>query len=400
MTPADTRWKTSTALEFKARLDRIPWNRRASADSWWNSPLQRPGFGEGVSHSPESWFGNAMLHRAFEGGSPVLFRTWEGNLAVPSLKLFEVIQSTFKTRPIRIADQGGGNGHFMYSGEDVMITVSLNGQGSIAYLQMGTTSEEFSNHASLLFDRVIVPDDPQRGIVFTLARGMGGYTLNRLGLAGSPVERGNYTPEVVTGFDHIVSDLKTDSPCGRLVVLSGIPGSGKTYMVRGILTEVTTAAFVLVPAHLVESLSGPDLLPTFTSAKQEFQGPLVLIIEDADKVLVNRKTGDLNSISALLNLGDGILGSVLDIRLLCTTNAETLEMDPATRRKGRLCRHLVIDDLPAEQAAEVFHRLTGKTAKFSKPVPLADVYSKARDNGWVPPRATSADQRYPKAVML
>jgi hypothetical protein len=330
----------------------------------------------------------------------VLLRSWEGHLIADAKALAASIESTFSVRLVRFSDQGGSNGHLVFAGEMAMLSLSLSGQGRQIYLQMATISTEFAQSASLLFDRIIVQDDPQRGIIFTLAKGMGGYHLNRLGLAGCPLERGNYTPQAVTDFDHVIADLKTDSPCGRLIILSGIPGSGKTFMVRGILAEVPQAAFVLVPAQLVPNLSGPDILPTFTQAKQEFNGPLVLIIEDADKVLVRREEGDMDAVSAMLNLGDGILGSVLDIRILATTNAATLKMDPATRREGRLCRHMEIGDLSAAQAAQVFNRLTKKDTKFSGPVSLAIVYRKARANGWVPPPATSKEQGVNRAVPL
>lgn len=392
----NTRWKISTPKEAAKELSsRIPWNKTGANAKWWDSSVnQFPALGGHGTTSPNDWFGNAMFRAAIEGGNTVLVRSWEGHLITHIKSLSQTIENTFKCRLVHFSDSGFDNGRLVFSGDQVMIAIDLNGKGRQAYLSMVTTSTEFVQSASVLFDRVIIPDDPKRGIIFTLAKGMGGYSLNRLGLAGSTLERGNYNPETISDYDHVIQDLKTESPCGRLIVLSGTPGSGKTFMVRGILTEVTQAAFVLVPSQLVQDISGPDLLPTFTSAKSEFNGPLVLVIEDADKVLVNRKNGDMTSISSMLNLGDGILGSILDIRILATTNAETLDMDPAIRRKGRLCRHMVIDELEPAQASQVFERLTKTKRTFTKATSLAEVYSLARDNGWVPPPATSKEQGY------
>lgn len=393
---SDDRWKVSSATprEPQTRLEvpaGTPWWKAAQAApfaplaSWWNES-EHPTFGNHYDTSPSQWIGIPLFKAALEGGPPVQLCGWEGNLVVPGKSLLEAIPKVLSCRLVRLQDRGNSNGAFIFASESIMVSVSFMEQGRYASIQVATDDPDLIRKAAQLFDRCLQPDDPRKGLVFTLARTMGGYTLSRLGVAGTPLERGNYTPEVLKSYDHVVTDLNTEAPCGRLIILSGTPGTGKTFLVRSLLAQAPKAAYVLVPAHLVENLSGPEMLPALTSAKNEFNGPIVLIIEDADKVLVNRKDGDMNAISAMLNLGDGILGAVLDIRILATTNAEKLEMDPATRRKGRLCRYIEVGPLPADLASKALHRLTGKIKDFSGPMTIADVYSEARDLGWKPPQ--------------
>ena len=126
---------------------------------------------------------------------------------------------------------------------------------------------------------------------------MGGYHLTRVGAAGTPLERGNYYPKVLANYDHVVADMKAESPCGRLVIMAGMPGTGKTYLVRSLLSDIPKAAFVIVPSHMVKELGSPELLPALASARRDgLDGPMALIIEDADKVLVNREAGDMAAI--------------------------------------------------------------------------------------------------------
>ena len=77
----------------------------------------------------------------------------------------------------------------------------------------------------------------------------------------------------------------------------------------------------------------------------------------------------------MLNFGDGLLGEMLNVRLVVTTNAKKLEMDPAVVRKRRLCRHVQID-LGIAQAEAVLRRL-GADTKLSRDMVLADLYGMA-----------------------
>jgi ATP-dependent 26S proteasome regulatory subunit len=103
--------------------------------------------------------------------------------------------------------------------------------------------------------------------------------------------------------------------------------------------------------------------------------PMTFLIEDADACLVPRGADNVSLISSLLNLTDGIFGSMLDVRFIATTNASSIDFDPAITRPGRLCKHTYIDLLDSIKAGQVYARLTGgKEKKYSSKVSLATVY--------------------------
>jgi ATP-dependent 26S proteasome regulatory subunit len=107
-----------------------------------------------------------------------------------------------------------------------------------------------------------------------------------------------------------------------------------------------------------------------------------LIIEDADNMLVNRKRGDLVALSDLLNIGDGLIGSMLNLRVIATTNSKIADLDEAIKRPGRLCTHMHFDALPSEQADLIYKRLTGNVLEGDKARTLAEIYRLAREDGW------------------
>ena len=346
--------------------------------------------GSELRTDPASLIGHGLLRKALEGGPTVREASWHGTLCVPPAQLIATVEKVLKMRRVWTAGSSKGGRH-LYASENTMIDIDIYGKGLKASVGALSTDPQTMKYASDLFGSVLKHEDPAKGLVFSLAKTMGGYGIRRLGTAGSPLERGNYSPDVLKAYDHIVEDLNTDSPCGRLVILAGEPGSGKTYMVRSLLACNPKAAFILVPPHLMAELSGPDILPALTAAKDEMSGPIALIIEDADQCLVPRdksssiRESNMNAISGLLNLGDGILGSVLDIRIIATTNAHSIQFDEAIMRDGRLCKHAHVGLLPAPVAAQALARLTGQKLAFSKAVPLATVYKKARELGWKPP---------------
>jgi hypothetical protein len=370
---------------------------------WWEEAAG-PAFGGHASLDPGSWIGLAMTKKAIAGGPPVHVGNFEGNTSVPPQRLIETLVELVKVRPIRLAygRQGSVRG-MLFSNDESMMSLAFSDGGHYVDVDIATSRPEVFAKVAKLCAGILSqePVNSKKGYVYALAKGQFGYHLTRVGAAGTPLERDNYNPEVLASYDHIVTDLQAEAPCGRLIIMAGLPGGGKTFMVRSLLADIPKAAFIIVPPHLVAELGSPDLLPALVSAKQDgLTGPMALVIEDADKVLVERTAGDMAAISSLLNLGDGILGSVLDVRIIATTNARKIEMDEATRRKGRLCRYLDIGPLQPDQAETVLHRLTGASKRPATAVALAEVYGQARALGWTPPPKVKPPSPWDKQYVL
>lgn len=272
-----------------------------------------------------------------------------------------------------IFGRGSTETWILWDNGSITIRVGLDKKVSVNVVILNL--EDYSTVGRILGE-YLIPENVRQP-VYSLADGKNGIEIMEVGLAGSSLERENYVQEVLDGYEYIIAEIRRESPIGRLSIIYGDPGSGKTYLIRGLINEIPDAIFVLVPSHLVEDLAGPQLVPMLIRARSlaGTDSPIVLVIEDADKALVPREQGSLAAISSLLNVSDGILGHTLNLRVVCTTNAKLEEIDPALKRAGRLSLQLNIGLLSPEKCNEIYKRLMdGNTAIFENPLPLAEVY--------------------------
>lgn len=225
---------------------------------------------------------------------------------------------------------------------------------------------------------------PPAGQVFMLSQTQHGIQLLPIGLGGMPVVSDNYSEDVMSRFTTARTDLESKTPSGRLIMLDGPPGTGKTYLVRGFMHHVPKAKFIIVPPHLVQSLADPTLVTTFIhQAMSDKNRTLVLVLEDADQCLSARKADNMSSISAVLNLSDGIIGGLFDIRILATTNTPIQEWDPAILRPGRLSASIKIGKLSLAQSRKIFARVFGsggsdRASVVTDEMTLAEIYHLVR----------------------
>lgn len=293
-----------------------------------------------------------------------------------------------------------GSEEHMFVWDDAIIELTCNRAKTIS-VNSASVNNEITAAVKTLIKSFSTP--AKKGFVFAITRGSSGLALTRIGYAGSPIERGNYTEDVIKDYDFVIDDLKSKDPTGRIVILEGSAGSGKTFYTRAILTDVPNALFVIVPPNMVSSLGGPELIPLLSRTKDDYgkSGSIILVLEDADAVLAPRAADNMSSISSILNMSDGILGSLFDIRIVATTNAKVKDFDKAIVRDMRLSKRVSFQPHSYKFANSIYKRLMKNNDKDMpafhnseqdkmKPISdknvytLAEIYKQARNLGWKP----------------
>ena len=271
--------------------------------------------------------------------------------------------------------------------------------GSRWNVLVGTTDEALCGETIEKFKPLLTEHRPNA--VMMLASIDGQLEATEVGTISSEWEPGNYVTGVSDAFDATIEDLQNSSPAGRLVLLEGPPGTGKSFWLKALVAAAPETVFLYMPSSLIGTITGPSLFGQLAQlrmmrtsrTKNGAMRPLVLLMEDADYGIVKRAGDNYFQISDLLNLADGIPGELLDIRIIATTNARRLDIDEAVLRPGRLARRVEFSLLEPGHAQCVYDRLVGTNGKlkFSRPVTLAEVYASAlsgsHPDGQKPPAA-------------
>ncbi len=182
----------------------------------------------------------------------------------------------------------------------------------------------------------------------------------------------NYGTKFADSYETIfksLNDHKNDER-GRLLLLHGEPGTGKTTFINYLANKINRKILWL-PTMLAESITSPG----FISLLMENKG-CVLIIEDAERVIGDRNAGGSSSIgvSNILNLTDGVLGDALQIHVVATFNTAKENIDKALLRSGRLIAEHKFEALPIEDTNRLLAHL-GKEGTSDKPLTLSDIYT-------------------------
>jgi len=169
-------------------------------------------------------------------------------------------------------------------------------------------------------------------------------------------------------IDSIISQSMTKNEAG-IILLHGEPGTGKTTYIKHLISKFDKKEFLFIQNDFVRDLLKPSFVSFLLQNKN-----MILIIEDAEKVVVPRDSATSDSVvSTILQLTDGLFSDFLNIKIICTFNSNIERIDKALLRKGRMIAKYKFTPLSPEKTAALAKKLGHEDVTGS--LTLADIFS-------------------------
>ena len=167
--------------------------------------------------------------------------------------------------------------------------------------------------------------------------------------------------------DSIINESLGKNEAG-IILLHGDPGTGKTTYIKHLISKFQDKEFIFIQNDFVKDLLKPAFISFLLHNKNA-----ILIIEDAEKVVITRENASDDSVvSTILQLTDGLFSDFLNIKIICTFNTTIDRLDKALLRKGRMIAKYKFSALTPEKSAALAEKLGYENVTDS--LTLADIF--------------------------
>jgi hypothetical protein len=193
-----------------------------------------------------------------------------------------------------------------------------------------------------------------------------GFTLKAMEIKRTPLDIDRFYADDFKAVDQLIQRRLRRKNDKGIVLLHGLPGTGKTSYLRYLVGRIKKRVLFLSPA-IAANLVNPEFIELLVNNPNT-----VLVVEDAENIIMDRRQSHSSAVSNLLNISDGLLADFLNVQLICTFNMALTQVDPALLRKGRLIARYEFGKLPVDKAQRLSDHL-GHQEIITRPMTLAEL---------------------------
>lgn len=344
----------------------------------------------GVSDQPGYW-----------GYANIKFRMMCVEKQLPFVKSMSVLSETpvsklmEKHNVLSYEDRGDGDCISIMEKDGAYIWAARNGDDNAWTIMVAAKTLELADKKINSLKKLFVPIVAKEGTCPVKFWGDGEHgpncTTRWLDVPSFEDIKHNYAASTVRKLQELV---KNDLPegGGKLILLHGVPGTGKTYAIRALINDWAdrcTAHYILDPERFFDKASymnsvllGDNDPParSKTAGKPRFDDEeevawKLIILEDAGELLAkDAKSRTGQGFARLLNITNGLIGQGLKILILITTNEPIEAVHEAVAREGRCLANIYFEPLASTEANKWLSN-RGSGIKVDSDMTIADLYS-------------------------
>lgn len=186
----------------------------------------------------------------------------------------------------------------------------------------------------------------------------------------------HYNDDFKNVNSNIITNIKKAKTQG-LYLFHGAPGTGKSTYIKYLIQQQTKTV-IFMPPNMAGNLDSMELTEFLIDNPN-----CILVIEDAEDLIVSRDNHFNSRLSFLLNITDGILSDSLGIQIIATFNTELKNIDKALLRKGRLTSIYEFKELEVFKTNALLSKLKHNFVS-TKAMSLADIFNYEADTNYNP----------------
>jgi hypothetical protein len=272
-----------------------------------------------------------------------------------------------------------------------LIERSRHGDGAIEVF--ARSAELAEAIAADIADRCPAPANVDSVEVQIWHRSLHGATWHRSPVSATPwaSSSSNYPTSSREPLDQLVR-ITPDLDAGRVILLHGLPGTGKTSFIRTLLWEWRAWTAPQVVLDAATFVRAPGYVAEVTTQSVAGDRWVLVVLEDAGH-LVDHEHPFSGDLSHLLNISDGIVGMGTKALFVLTTNEPIRSVNPALIRAGRCLANIELTAFPRREAVRWLGEGDGVPAEG---LTLAQLYERRGET----PHITNLTTSEPHGIYL
>jgi hypothetical protein len=196
--------------------------------------------------------------------------------------------------------------------------------------------------------------------------GQGGLQLTGLEIKRTQLDLGLYYEDDFAEVDKTICKRLGNANDKGIVLLHGLPGTGKTTYLRYVIGKIKKKVLFLSPG-VAKDITSPAFVQLLINNPNS-----VLVIEDAENIIMDRRYSSNSSVSNLLNIADGLMADFLNVQIVCTFNSPLTMVDAALLRQGRLIAKYEFGKLSVVKAQRLSQKF-GFDTVITEPMTIAEL---------------------------